>query len=140
MSQKIALKLEPGRDLDVLIYSKLMQEPPIQKDGDWFMLTEKGEKRLPYYSTDRLGALELVEYMLSSQCTVELFGHEWYDGQEWCCKFGHPVPSLAAEKDKILGEGSDRVAFPEKTEASMPMAVCRAMMQFLLKAREGLKY
>lgn len=124
-------KLTPGLDLDRLVAEKVLGYE--LKDGGWWCGAMKVESAYWSPSTVREDALKVVDYFMSSQCGVDLVGNEWFDGGQWTCKISHPVPTLASEGHKVLGEGSHEVEYPGSEGPSLALAICRAAVDYAKK-------
>lgn len=124
-------KLTPGPDLDRLVAERVMRYK--LEDGGWWYGDIKVESAYWSPSTIREDALKVVDYFMALQCGVTLEAGEWYDGGRWTCRILHPIPTLAPEDERVLGEGSHEVEYPSEERPSLALAICRAAVDYAKK-------
>ena len=133
MTKEEILNLPAGRELDILVLTKVMGVDYNSKDGDNFRVwrnrfTEKADftfYSIPHYSTDISVAWNVVNHFVGEDCRNQDFFIEcWSDG-EWFVAF-HPL-GYSNRSPKANCDG-------RKTgNPSVPLAICRAALLSVLE-------
>lgn len=125
-----------GREMDALVAEKVMG----WKKGDaagtpvWYTPEPDGAmfaRRLCVAwcpsAPDRISdAWEVVEKIRQRQWTVELNGHEWYDGGRWECVLKDALDDERSRASDMKRNGPGGGGW---AEPSAPLAICRAALK-----------